>query len=66
MKSDEFVTILLVEDNPTDAELTLLALREKNLANNVVWLKDGAEALDFIFARGAYSHRSIEQHPKVI
>ncbi|NJD07922.1 MAG: response regulator [Methylococcaceae bacterium] len=62
----EAVEILLVEDNPTDAELTIDALRGGNLANHLVWVKDGAEALDFIFARGAYSGRSLEQPPKVI
>lgn len=62
----EAVEILLVEDNPTDAELTIDALRGGNLANHLVWVKDGAEALDFIFARGAYQGRSLEQPPKVI
>lgn len=60
------VEILLVEDNPTDAELVTRSLKKNNLANNVVWVKDGAEALDFIFATGAYSSRKIENGPKVI
>lgn len=60
------VEILLVEDNPTDAELAMLALQERNLANKLVWVKDGAEALDFIFATGAYSNRKVENGPKVI
>jgi len=51
------IQILLVEDNPTDAELTMRALRKNNITNLVVWLKDGAEALDFIFRTGAYVHR---------
>ncbi|MBI3919313.1 MAG: response regulator [Betaproteobacteria bacterium] len=51
------VEILLVEDNQTDAELTLRALKKHNLANNVVWVKDGAEALDFMFRTGAYAGR---------
>jgi len=59
------VEILLVEDNPTDAELTMRALRRNNLANNVTWMKNGVEALDFIFRRGAYASRS-EDHPKLI
>lgn len=54
------VEILLVEDNETDAELTIRALKRKNLANKLVWAKDGAEALDFIFATGKYSERDIE------
>ncbi len=62
----EDVEILLVEDNPTDAELATLALKERNLANKLVWVKDGAEALDFIFATGAYSDRNIENPPKVV
>jgi len=60
------VEILLVEDNPTDAELTMAALKENNLANNLVWVKDGAEALDFLFATGAYAGRKIENGPKVV
>lgn len=51
------VEILLVEDNKTDAELTLRALKKNNLANNVVWVKDGAEALDFLFQTGTYAGR---------
>ncbi|MEJ2407358.1 MAG: response regulator, partial [Candidatus Thiodiazotropha sp.] len=51
------VEILLVEDNPTDAELCIRALKKNNLANNLVWVKDGAEALDFLFATGTYSGR---------
>ncbi|TXT33374.1 MAG: response regulator receiver, partial [Comamonadaceae bacterium] len=62
----ESVEILLVEDNPTDAELATLALKERGLANNLVWVKDGAEALDFFFATGAYANRQIENTPKVV
>jgi len=47
--------ILLVEDNPNDAELTLEALAEHNLANDVIWVKDGEEALDFLYCRGDYA-----------
>jgi two-component system, response regulator len=57
MTEYEQVEILLVEDNETDAEMTIRALRRKNLANNLVWVKDGAEALDFIFRRGTYASR---------
>jgi two-component system, response regulator len=60
------VEILLVEDNPSDAELALRALKKNHLANNVVVVTDGEEALDFIFARGAFSHRQVENGPKVI
>jgi len=65
MDKFENVDILLVEDSPTDAELALRALRKGKLANNVTWVKDGAEALDFIFRRGAYAGRP-DQHPKLI
>ena len=65
MSVDE-VEILLVEDNPTDAELTMRALKKKNLINKLVWVKDGAEALDFIFANGVYSNRNVEDLPKLI
>ncbi|MCL4267160.1 MAG: response regulator [Anaerolineae bacterium] len=60
------VEILLVEDNPDDVELTLRVLRSHHLANHVQVLRDGAEALDFIFCRGAYAERDINDHPKVI
>ena len=66
MMGMEEVEILLVEDNPTDAELTMRALKRKNMANQVVWVKDGAEALDFIFATGTYSDRNPEDLPKLI
>ncbi len=56
----------MVEDNPNDVELTLHALRRNNLANNVHILRDGAKALEFIFCTGEYTHRSIENFPKVI
>jgi CheY-like chemotaxis protein len=60
------VEILLVEDNPTDAELAIRALKKSNLANKLVWVKDGAEALDFIFGAGVYSDRAMANGPKVI
>jgi len=60
------VEILFVEDNPSDVELTLHALRAKNFANRIHVVRDGAEALEFIFCTGAYSNRKIENGPKVI
>ena len=60
------VEILLVEDNPNDAELAIRTLKKSNLANKLLWVKDGAEALDFIFATGAYSSRNVVNGPKVI
>ncbi len=62
----KMVEILLVEDNPNDAELAIRALKKSNLANKLVWVKDGAEALDFVFATGSYSERDVENGPKVI
>jgi len=60
------VEILLVEDNPNDVELALRALKKNNLANRVFIVKDGAEALDFIFGRGAHQDRRVENVPRVI
>jgi two-component system response regulator len=60
------VEILLVEDNPRDAELTLRALKRHNLANHLVWVKDGAEALDLVFGTSADSDAPISQAPKLI
>lgn len=64
--NDDKVEILLVEDNPHDAELTIRALKKANLANQLIHLSDGAEALDFLFARGIYADRNIGNRPKVI
>lgn len=60
------VDVLLVEDNPDDAGLVIRELRKNNLGNNLIHLTDGAEALDFVFVRGKYSERKIEDKPKVI
>jgi CheY-like chemotaxis protein len=65
MDMDE-LEILLVEDNPTDAELTMRALKRKNLANRLVWVKDGEEALNFIYARGQFADRNPEDLPRLI
>lgn len=60
------VKILLVEDNPNDVKLTLRALKKKNLVNDVKVVTDGAEALDYIFAKGQYSERDMNDFPRVI
>ena len=60
------VEILLVEDNPNDAELALRALKKHNLANHVFVVSDGEEALDFVFARGKHAQRTIGRGPRVI
>jgi two-component system, response regulator len=59
-------TILLVEDNPDDEALTLRALKKHNIRNEVVVVHDGAEALDWLFARGAYAGRDASQLPQVV
>jgi two-component system response regulator len=58
--------ILLVEDNIDDAGLVIRALKKSNLGNNLIHLSDGAEALDFLFAKGKFSDRKIEDSPKII
>ena len=65
MHEFEKIEILLAEDSDADAEMTIRALRRNNLANHLVWVKDGAEALDFIFRRGAYAQRP-EGAPKLV
>jgi two-component system response regulator len=57
--------ILLVEDNPDDEELTLLALKKSNIANEVVVARDGAEALDYLFGTGTYAGRDLSVMPAV-
>lgn len=59
-------TILLVEDNPRDEELTLRALQKHNIRNEVVVAHDGAEALDYLFARDAYAGRDASELPEVV
>jgi two-component system response regulator len=63
---DQVYEILLVEDDPADAELTVLSLRKERLANRIEIARDGAEALDFLFCRGAYSGRSFEKPPSLV
>ena len=66
MNQKNGIEILLVEDSLSDAELTIRALKKQNLANHLVHLKNGADALDFIFARGAYEGRNPNMTPRVI
>lgn len=66
MTVDDQVKILLVEDNARDLELTLHALRRGNLANEVVVARDGKEALDFIFCRGAFAKRNGDYQPRLV
>jgi two-component system response regulator len=66
MMPDNYVEVLLVEDNPADIELTLRTFRHYNLTNRIHVARDGAEALDFIFGTGAYADRTFAGHPRVI
>lgn len=64
--ANKLVEVLLVEDNKRDADLAMRALKRKNFSNNIIWVKDGEEALDYLFARGQYSERSVNIKPKVV
>ena len=59
-------TILLVEDNPDDVELTQRAFRINRIVNGLTVVRDGVEAVDFLFATGAHAHRDVTQQPAVI
>jgi two-component system, response regulator len=63
---NQAIEILLVEDNPSDAKLTIRALQKNNLCNNITHVSDGAEALDFIFGQGKYDGRSIDNKPRIV
>jgi len=65
MNEIEIVEILLVEDSATDAEMTIRSLKRRGLANQLVWVRDGAEALEFIYCSGPYSSRR-NGHPKLV
>jgi len=60
------VEILLVEDNPEDAEMTMRALRKRNLANHLHWVKDGEEALEYLFCTGRYAGRELRHPPRLV
>ena len=64
--NDEGIEILLVEDNPHEAELTIRSLQSYNLTNRLIHIDDGVDALDFIFARGKYADRDVGNHPRII
>ncbi len=63
---ENIVDIVLVEDNPADVELTLRALRKSHIANEIIVLRDGQQALDYFFAKGAYVGRNTTKQPKVV
>jgi CheY-like chemotaxis protein len=58
--------ILLVEDNPQDAELTIRALHKRQMANHVMHVTDGQSALDYLFGKGDYAGRNVRHLPKVV
>jgi len=60
------VEILLVEDTRSDAEMTIRAIRKSNISNNIIHLKNGEEAINFLFGKGEYQGRDTNQKPKVI
>lgn len=65
MNGYQQVDILLVEDSSADAEMTLRTLKKRGIANNVEWVRDGVEALDWIYCRNAYADRP-NGHPKLV
>jgi two-component system response regulator len=66
MNDNKDKIILLVEDNPDDVQLTLRSLRKNNILNEVIVARDGAEALDYLFGRGAYAGRDVNCLPVVV
>jgi two-component system response regulator len=66
MNSSIIVDVLLVEDNPQDAELAIRALKKQKLANQIETVQDGAEAIDFLFCRGKYHTREMSNGPQVV
>lgn len=66
MVNENTAEILLVEDNPSDVELVLRALKRQQVAQNVVIVRDGEQAVDYVFGRGKYKDRSVDDSPKVI
>ena len=66
MTDTDAVEILLAEDNPEDAEMTMRALRRNNLVNHLHWVKDGEEALEYLFASGRYADRGGSRLPKLV
>jgi two-component system, response regulator len=59
-------TILLVEDNPDDEALTVRALKKHNIANNIVVVRDGVEAVNFLFGTGQYAARNVAERPQIV
>ena len=66
LRTDEMVDILLVEDNDNDTLLVVQALKKANLTNRIFVVRDGAQALDFLFCTGQFAYRRMNDHPQVI
>lgn len=66
MKNLNQVEILLVEDNSDDAEMALRALKKNNITNSILWVKDGEEALNYLYNRGKYADTDMNRFPKII
>jgi two-component system response regulator len=66
MNDCECIDILIVEDSPCDAELTIRALKKENSLCKYYWVEDGEAALDFIFCKGKYENRNFSNKPKAI
>jgi CheY-like chemotaxis protein len=66
MLDEQIIDILLVEDNPNDEELTLRALRKHNLTNRVFVVRDGEEALEFLFRKGRYENQQESSRPRIV
>ena len=64
--NDNAVDILLVEDRAEDAELTMMALEQHHISNKIIWVKDGQEALDYLFCKGQYADRVETAIPKLV
>lgn len=66
MSDENDVEILLVEDNPDDAEIALRALSKQHISNRIIHVRDGKEALDFLFGRGTFEGRDARRKPKLV
>ncbi|WP_420577651.1 response regulator [Ekhidna sp.] len=60
------IQIILVEDSADDAELTMRSLKKSNVVNDIVWLKDGEDALNYLLRKGGYAERDLLKKPKLI
>jgi two-component system response regulator len=66
MMENKLIEILLIDDNMNDAELMIRALKKNNMSGKLIHLKDGVEALDFVFCKGSFAERNFNNRPKVI